>query len=96
MSMTMYSDEEILQQLKDMHDWTLNNAAIEKTFLFKNFNQALGFIVRIGLLAEQADHHPEIFNVYNKVVIRLNTHSVKGITSKDIELAKSIDALLIN
>ena len=68
--------------------------AIEQNFEFHDFNEALSFLVSVGLLAEKADHHPEIWNVYNRVRLRLNTHSENTITSKDIALAKQIDALL--
>jgi 4a-hydroxytetrahydrobiopterin dehydratase len=75
-----------------MEGWVLKNEAIEKQFKFKDFKTALAFIVKLGLYAEQADHHPEIFNVYNRVTIRLNTHSAKGITIKDFNLAEQIDS----
>lgn len=89
--MKIYTKDELVIELTHLQNWEVKNDAIEKTFLFKDFKQALGFIVQVGLLADQADHHPEIFNVYNKVVIRLNTHSEKAITSKDTELANKID-----
>jgi 4a-hydroxytetrahydrobiopterin dehydratase len=81
--------------LLKMPGWTHVNGAIEKTFLFADFKQALAFIVQAGILAEQADHHPEIYNVYNKVVIRLNTHSVQAITQKDTSLAAALDKLVV-
>jgi 4a-hydroxytetrahydrobiopterin dehydratase len=74
---------------------TRKNTLNEKTFLFADFKQALAFIVQAGILAEQADHHPEIYNVYNKVVIRLNTHSVQAITQKDTSLATALDKLVV-
>jgi len=88
--MKIYTPEELQQELSSMEGWSVKNEAIEKTFQFVDFKEALGFIVRVGLLADQADHHPELMNVYNKVVIRLNTHSEKAITSKDVELAREI------
>ncbi len=91
--MKIYTHEELEQELKTLQGWSVNNEAIEKTFLFNDFKQALGFIVQVGILAEQADHHPELLNVYNKVVIRLNTHSAKAITNKDVELAGKIDLI---
>jgi 4a-hydroxytetrahydrobiopterin dehydratase len=60
---------------------------------FANFRQAFAFMTEVALLAERADHHPEWFNVYNRVNIRLTTHDAAGITSKDIELARAIDEL---
>lgn len=80
----------ILSQLKD---WTFVNDGIEKKFVFKNFNQALAFIVQVGLLSESRNHHPELFNVYNKVNIRLSTHDTNGLTDKDFDLAKAIEKL---
>ncbi len=91
--MKIYTLQELQHILQTIPDWAIVNAAIERTFLFADFKQALGFIVQVGVLAEQADHHPEILNVYNKVVIRLNTHSANAITSKDIDLATNINAL---
>ena len=91
--MRIYTPDELQQELSSMEGWSVKNEAIEKTFQFKDFKEALGFIVRVGLLADQADHHPELMNVYNKVVIRLNTHSEKAITSKDVELARAIEGI---
>jgi 4a-hydroxytetrahydrobiopterin dehydratase len=91
--MKIYTLQELQHILQTIPEWAIVNAAIERTFQFADFKQALGFIVQVGVLAEQADHHPEIMNVYNKVVIRLNTHSANAITSKDIDLASNINAL---
>jgi|694.fasta_scaffold27504_2 4a-hydroxytetrahydrobiopterin dehydratase len=88
------SHEELVTQLAEMPNWELLDEAIEQNFEFHDFNEALSFLVSVGLLAEKADHHPEIWNVYNRVRLRLNTHSENTITSKDIALAKQIDALL--
>lgn len=82
--------ESLLQELKN---WIFLKNGIEKNFEFKNFNQALAFMVQVGLLAEKYNHHPELFNVYNKVTIRLSTHDAQGVTSKDFDLAKAIDKL---
>ncbi|XP_069055342.1 pterin-4-alpha-carbinolamine dehydratase 2 [Pleurodeles waltl] len=65
--------------------------AISKEFIFKTFNQAFGFMTRVALRAEKMNHHPEWFNVYNKVRITLITHDVGGLTKKDIKLAQFID-----
>ena len=88
-----YDIEAIKTQLQNITDWTLKNNGIEKQFQFKNFSAALAFIVQVGMLAEKANHHPELFNVYNKVSIRLTTHDMGGVTSKDFDLAKAIDAI---
>lgn len=67
--------------------------AIKKTFRFKDFNEAFGFMTRVALLADKADHHPEWSNVYNRVEILLTTHDADGLSSRDVALAKAIDAL---
>jgi len=66
--------------------------AITKSFKFADFNQAWGFMTRVALAAEKADHHPEWFNVYNKVDITLSTHDAGGVSDKDVALAKVIDS----
>jgi 4a-hydroxytetrahydrobiopterin dehydratase len=67
--------------------------AIAKQFRFKDFNQAFGFMTRIALVAEKHDHHPEWFNVYNRVEVVLTTHDAGGITQRDIALAQAMDAI---
>jgi 4a-hydroxytetrahydrobiopterin dehydratase len=66
--------------------------ALQKDFKFADFNQAWGFMTRVALAADKADHHPEWANVYNKVEIVLSTHDAGGISEKDVALAKFIDA----
>ncbi len=92
--METYNEYTAKPFLDNLLDWEFNNNGIEKKFVFKNFNQALGFIVQVGILAEKANHHPELFNVYNKVTIRLSTHDANGLTNKDFNLAKGIELLL--
>ena len=65
--------------------------AIQKSFKFADFNQAWGFMTRVALAADKADHHPEWSNVYNKVEITLSTHDAGGLSDKDVALAKFID-----
>ncbi|KAG7462785.1 hypothetical protein MATL_G00188410 [Megalops atlanticus] len=65
--------------------------AIYKEFIFKDFNQAFGFMSRVALQAEKMDHHPEWFNVYNKVQITLSTHECGGLSQRDVTLATFID-----
>ena len=67
--------------------------AIRKEFKFKDFNAAFGFMSRVALMAEKMDHHPEWFNVYNKVEITLSTHDAGGLSERDIKLAQFIDSL---
>lgn len=92
--MKTYNKDTVNTKLKDFPNWHFENDGIEKKFKFNNFSQALGFIVQVGVLAEKANHHPELFNVYNKVNIRLTTHDANGLTDKDFDLATSIDKLI--
>jgi 4a-hydroxytetrahydrobiopterin dehydratase len=66
--------------------------AICKTYRFADFNQAFAFMTRVALAAEKADHHPEWFNVWNRVDVTLSTHDAGGVTRKDVELARFMDA----
>ncbi len=83
--------------LSQLSGWSAAPArdAIAKTFLFKDFNVAFGFMTRIALAAEKLDHHPEWFNVYNRVDVLLATHDADGVTALDVELAKIMDAAAI-
>ena len=67
--------------------------AISKTFTFKDFNAAFGFMTRAALVAEKLDHHPEWFNVYKTVSVTLSTHDAGGLTERDITLAQAMDRL---
>lgn len=67
--------------------------AIRKTFMFKDFKAAWGFMTQVALKAEQMDHHPEWFNVYNRVEVLLATHDADGVTERDVALAEFMDAL---
>ena len=67
--------------------------AIQKSFKFADFNEAWGFMTRVAMAAEKADHHPEWSNVYNKVEIGLSTHDAGGLSLKDVALAKVIDSV---
>ncbi len=80
--------------LSDLPGWSQVNDrdAIQKSFQFKDFNQAWGFMSRVALAAEKMDHHPEWFNVYNRVDITLSTHECGGLSERDLALAGLIDA----
>ncbi|MCB2099945.1 MAG: 4a-hydroxytetrahydrobiopterin dehydratase [Rhodobacterales bacterium] len=67
--------------------------ALHRTFTFKDFNQAFGFMARVALKAEALNHHPEWFNVYNRVEVTLSTHDAGGLTERDIALAAFMDGL---
>ena len=81
---------------RELPDWEAIAApdSIRREFKFKDFSQAWGFMSRVALLAEKADHHPDWSNVWNTVRIALSTHDAGGLTAKDIALAKAIDGLL--
>ena len=81
--------------LHALHGWSEveDRDAIRKSFHFSDFSEAWGFLSRIALCAEKMDHHPEIFNVYNRVEIILSTHDVDGVSEKDVRLAQAIDEL---
>ena len=66
--------------------------AIARTFKFKDFNEAFGFMTRVALLADKMDHHPEWFNVYNKVEVTLTTHDAGGVSANDIAMARAMEA----
>ena len=76
------------------HDgWTIDDETMTKTFVLRDFNAALGFVTRVGLLAEVADHHPDIDIRWNKVTLALSTHSAGALTEQDTELASQIESL---
>ena len=75
-------------------EWDVKRDAIARSFAFQDFSSAFAFMARVALAAEQADHHPEWSNVYNKVYVLLTTHDAGGLTRKDVELAKRIDSFL--
>ena len=86
---------EIQAALADLPGWTFRRDALAKNFQFKTFREAMGFMVRAAFEAEAMNHHPEWTNVYNKVVVRLNTHDAGGkVTAKDVELAGRIEKIL--
>ncbi|WOO43046.1 4a-hydroxytetrahydrobiopterin dehydratase [Rubellicoccus peritrichatus] len=89
------TESEIGTALDALPGWAFADDKISKSFKLKDFSAALGFIVRIGIAAEKADHHPELFNIYNKVEISLNTHDAGSkVTQKDIDLALVIEGLV--
>jgi 4a-hydroxytetrahydrobiopterin dehydratase len=90
----IWTEDELIKQMALFPGWELKDAALERQFLFKDFSESLAFIVQVGILAEKADHHPVIHNVYNQVSLRLNTHSAGAITNKDTEMALQINAIL--
>ena len=92
--MPQLSDLEIQQELKTLTGWIQQGKELTRTCEFKDFVQAIGFVNSVSSFAEQANHHPDIDIRWNKVVLKLSTHSEGGITQKDVALAKQIDSLL--
>jgi 4a-hydroxytetrahydrobiopterin dehydratase len=89
------SNDEIIKKLSEISDWEFTNDQLKKAYLFTNFREAMGFIIRISYEAEQQNHHPEIYNCYNRVELSLNTHDAGNIvTQKDFNLAHAIDSVL--
>ncbi|KAF8977593.1 putative pterin-4-alpha-carbinolamine dehydratase [Entomortierella lignicola] len=81
----------------ELQGWSLveGREAIKRTLTFKDFNAAFGFMTRVALYADKADHHPEWFNVYNRVEITLATHDVQGLSVRDVALAKFINEIYV-
>ena len=93
MAITKLTDAEISAQFEEISGWTVENEKLHKEFQFNSFVEAFGFMVRVALIAESMNHHPEWFNVYNRVTVDLATHDAGGISALDFELAKKIDGL---
>lgn len=91
--METYTSKEAEKELSKIEGWIFKKDGIEKEFEFKDFVGAFGFMTKVALLSEKANHHPEWSNVYNKVHIRLTTHDAGGLTDKDFKLAEKIEAL---
>ncbi len=89
------SDAERKAALRELTGWAEveGHDAIRKSFRFADFNEAFAFMTRIALLAERMDHHPEWFNVYNRVDIVLTTHDAGGLSQRDVALARFIDRI---
>ena len=85
------SKAEIEEELKNLNQWSLNDEKLYRKIKFNDFISAFSFMTHIAIHAEKLNHHPEWKNVYNQVEIWLTTHDAKGISKKDIELAKIID-----
>jgi len=89
------TDAERSEALEALHGWTWQpeRKGISKSYRFADFSHAFAFMTRVAMLAEQADHHPEWFNAWNRVDILLTSHDAGGVTRRDIDLAQAIDAL---
>ncbi len=91
--MMKLSSEQISEELKNLPGWSVKDEKLHKDFEFNDFNQAFGFMTRAAMHIEKMNHHPEWFNVYNKLTVDLTTHDAGGITENDINLAKILNSL---
>ena len=87
------TDAQIQENLAQVEGWTVENGKLHKEFQFDNFVSAFGFMTQLALVAEAMNHHPEWFNVYNRVTIDLTTHDAGGISELDFQWAKQADAI---
>src|SRR4030065_1324639 len=87
------TEQEISNDIGALRGWSLVNGKLHKEFKFRSFVEAFGFMTKVALIAEGMNHHPEWFNVYNKVTIDLTTHDIGGISNYDFEFASKIDGL---
>lgn len=90
---SLLSEPEISALLREVPSWTRDGNAITRTWAFDGFPPALAFINLVGALAEAADHHPDIYNSWATVRLSLTTHDAGGLTRRDFDLARKIDAL---
>jgi 4a-hydroxytetrahydrobiopterin dehydratase len=90
------SDKERQHALAELNQWihVADRDAISRRFTFADFSEAFGFMTRVALLAEKADHHPEWSNVWNRVDLTLTTHDAGGLSERDVAMAKAIEKLL--
>jgi 4a-hydroxytetrahydrobiopterin dehydratase len=91
--MKKLTQSELDTAIAQLSGWKIANNKLNKTFKFKDFVEAFGFISKVAIVSEKMDHHPELFNVYNRVVIDLTTHDADGITILDVDLAQKINEL---
>ena len=92
--MMRLSESDIDEELKKLSGWNVKEDKLHKEFQFDNFNQAFGFMTRAAMEIEKMNHHPEWFNVYNRITVDLTTHESGGITNNDGMLSKILNSLL--
>jgi len=93
MAIQKLTDAEIRQELAKLPGWSLEDGKLHRAFQFADFVEAFGFMARAALIAEAMGHHPDWSNVWNRVTVDLNTHSIGGISRLDFELASKMQAL---
>lgn len=91
MTQPIATEAEIQNALAKLGPWSIQSGKLHREYKFRDFVQAFGFMAQVALLAERAAHHPEWFNVYNRVVVDLTTHEAQGITQKDLDLAREME-----
>ncbi len=91
MTIVKATDSEIQDFVGTYSDWSIVDDKLHREYVFKNFVEAFGFMTQVALIAESANHHPEWFNVYKKIIVDLTTHEAGGITNQDFRLAKNMD-----
>ncbi|MDR3783067.1 MAG: 4a-hydroxytetrahydrobiopterin dehydratase [Candidatus Nitrosotalea sp.] len=91
--MMRLSDEQIKTELSGLSGWSVVNGKLHKDFVFDDFIETFGFMTRAAIHIEKMNHHPEWFNVYNKLSVDLVTHDAGGITQNDIVLARTLNSL---
>ena len=87
------TEEQIRVELQELHGWSMVNGKLHKDFVFDDFIEAFGFMCKAAIHIEKMNHHPEWFNVYNKISVDLVTHDAGGITRNDVSLAKTLNSL---
>lgn len=92
--MKKLNEQEINEKLTSLEGWTYSDNSIQTSFEFENFKEAFTLMTRIAFEAEAKNHHPDWTNVYNQLEISLSTHDAGGVTEKDFELAKAIEAIV--
>ena len=92
--MIKLSESSIEEKLKNLPGWSVKNEKLYKEFQFNDFNQAFGFMTRAAMEIEKMNHHPEWFNVYNRITVELTTHDAGGITDNDVNLARILNSLI--
>jgi 4a-hydroxytetrahydrobiopterin dehydratase len=93
MALAKLTEEQIQKELANLQGWSVVNGKLHKDFVFVDFIDAFGFMSKAAIHIEKMNHHPEWFNVYNKIKVELVTHDAGGITQNDINLARTLNSL---
>jgi 4a-hydroxytetrahydrobiopterin dehydratase len=93
MTVQKATESEIQEALAELDSWTVESGKLHREYRFRDFVRAFGFMVQVALLAERSSHHPEWSNVYNRVVVDLTTSEARGITQKDLDLAREMEQI---